>query len=149
MPVQGLTSLTPELSRILKHELTHSFVQQKTHGRAPVWLNEGIAQWMEGSRSKENAAVLVQVYDEKQAMPLGEMEGSWMQLPTAVASYAYAWALANTEYIVQTDGIDDVQKILNSIGEGSSTEAAIQEVLHLSYDELEAETVKYLRKTYM
>src|ERR1700689_5515348 len=149
VPVQGLTSLTPELSRILKHELTHSFVQQKTHGRAPVWLNEGIAQWMEGSRSKENATVLVQVYDEKQAMPLGEMEGSWMQLPTAVASYAYAWALANTEYIVQTDGIDDVQKILNSIGEGSSTEAAIQEVLHLSYDELEAETVKYLRKTYM
>jgi len=42
-----------------------------------------------------------------------------------------------------------VQKILNSIGEGSTTEAAIQEVLHLSYDELEAETVKYLRKTYL
>src|SRR5580704_15055595 len=38
VPVEGLTSLTPELSRILKHELTHSFVQQKTHGRAPVWL---------------------------------------------------------------------------------------------------------------
>jgi tetratricopeptide (TPR) repeat protein len=149
VPVQGLTSLTPELSRILKHELTHSFVQQKTHGRAPVWLNEGIAQWMEGTRAKDNAAVLVQVYEEKQAMPLGEMEGSWMQLPTAVASYAYAWALANTEYIVQTDGIDDVQKILDLIGQGSSTEAAIQEVLHLSYAELEAETVKYLRKTYL
>jgi tetratricopeptide (TPR) repeat protein len=149
VPVQGLTSLTPELSRILKHELTHSFVQQKTHGRAPVWLNEGIAQWMEGTRSKENAAALVQVYEEKQAMPLGEMEGSWMQLPTAVASYAYAWALANTEYIVQVDGIDDVQKILDLIGQGSSTEAAIQEVLHLSYEELEAETVKYLRKTYL
>jgi hypothetical protein len=89
------------------------------------------------------------VYDEKQAMSLGGMENSWMQLPTAVASYAYAWALANTEYIIQTDGIDDVQKILNSIGEGSTTEAAIQEVLHLSYDELEAETVKYLRKTYL
>jgi tetratricopeptide (TPR) repeat protein len=149
VPVQGLTSLTPELSRVLKHELTHSFVQQKTHGHAPVWLNEGIAQWMEGSRSKENAAVLVQVYDEKQAMRLGEMENSWMQLPTAVASYAYAWALANTAYIVQTDGIDDVQKILDLIGQGSTTEAAIQEVLHLSYEELEAETVKYLRKTYM
>jgi hypothetical protein len=114
-----------------------------------VWLNEGIAQWMEGKRSGENAAVLVQVYNEKQAMSLGEMEGSWMQLPTAVATYAYAWALANVEYIVQTDGIDDVQRILNSIAEGNSTEAAIQNVLHMSYEELEKETVNYLKKTYM
>src|SRR5580698_3774259 len=144
VPVQGLTSLTPDLSRILKHELTHSFVQQKTHSLAPIWVHEGIAQWIEGKRSRENAAVLVQVYDEKQALPLGEMEKSWMQLPTSVASYAYAWALANIEYIVQNDGMGDVEKILNLIAAGSSTEAAIQEVLHLNYDELEKETVNYL-----
>jgi tetratricopeptide (TPR) repeat protein len=149
VPVQGLTSLTPDLSRILKHELTHSFVQQKTHGRAPVWLHEGIAQWTEGQRSRDNAAVLVQVYNEKQVLPLGEMESSWMQLPTSVASYAYAWALANVEYIVQAYGMGDMERILNLVGEGSSTEAAIQEVLHLSYDDLEKETVNYLRKTYM
>src|ERR1700674_2391361 len=33
VPVQGLTSMTPELSRVLKHELTHSFIQQKTRWR--------------------------------------------------------------------------------------------------------------------
>ncbi len=149
VPVQGLTSLTPDLSRILKHELTHSFVQQKTHSLAPIWVHEGIAQWVEGQRSRDNAAVLVQVYNEKQALPLGEMEKSWMQLPSSVASYAYAWALANVEYIVQTDGMSDVERILNLIAAGSTTEAAIQEVLHLNYDELEKETVNYLRKTYL
>jgi hypothetical protein len=66
-----------------------------------------------------------------------------------VASYAYAWALANVEYIVQTDGMSDVERILNAIAAGSTTEAAIQEVLHLNYDELEKETVNYLRKTYL
>lgn len=149
VPVQGLTSLTPDLSRILKHELTHSFVQQKTHSLAPIWVHEGIAQWVEGQQSRDNAKVLVQVYDEKQALPLGEMEKSWMQLPSSVASYAYAWALANVEYIVQTDGMSDVERILNAIAAGSTTEAAIQEVLHLNYDELEKETVNYLRKTYL
>jgi tetratricopeptide (TPR) repeat protein len=149
VPVQGLTSLTPDLSRILKHELTHSFVQQKTHSLAPIWVHEGIAQWVEGQRSRDSAAVLVQVYNEKQALPLGEMEKSWMQLPSSVASYAYAWALANVEYIVQTDGMSDVERILNAIAAGSTTEAAIQEVLHLNYDELEKETVNYLRKTYL
>jgi tetratricopeptide (TPR) repeat protein len=149
VPVQGLTSLTPDLSRILKHELTHSFIQQKTHSRAPIWLHEGLAQFVEGQRSRDNAAVLVQVYDEKQAMPLAEMENSWMQLSGPVAGYAYAWALANVEYVVQTDGMGDVERILNRIAEGSSTEAAIQEVLHLNYEDLEKETIVYLRKNYM
>ena len=45
----GTDEVTPDLARVLKHELTHSFVGQKTHGRAPTWLQEGIAQWMEGT----------------------------------------------------------------------------------------------------
>jgi hypothetical protein len=149
VPVQGLTSLTPELSRVLKHELTHSFIQQKTHSRAPTWVQEGIAQWMEGQRSKDNAAVLVQVYDEKQAMTLGQLEGSWMQLSGPIAQYAYAWALGNVEYIVQADGMGDIERILNRIAEGSSTEEAVREVLHANYDDLAQATVVYLRKTYM
>ena len=52
VPVQGLSGVTPELSRVLKHELTHSFVQQKTHGRAPTWMQEGLAQWMEGQAQR-------------------------------------------------------------------------------------------------
>ncbi len=148
VPVQGLTSLTPELSRVLKHELTHSFIQQKTHGRAPTWVQEGLAQWMEGQRSRDNAALLVQIYDEKQAMTPGQMEGSWMNLSGGIASYAYAWALANVEYIVQVDGMGDVERILNRIAAGSSTEAAIQEVLHSSYEDLMLSTANYLKKTY-
>src|ERR1700693_4742733 len=127
IPVQGLTSMTDELSRVLKHELTHSFIQQKTHNHAPVWVQEGLAQWMEGQRSKDNAAVLVQVYDEKQAMALGPLEGSWMRLSSEVAAYAYSWALANIEYIVQADGMGDLERILDRIAEGSSSEGAVQE----------------------
>jgi tetratricopeptide (TPR) repeat protein len=149
VPVQGLTNLTPELSRVLKHELTHSFIQQKTHARAPVWLQEGLAQWMEGKRSKDDASILVQVYEEKQAMALGQMEGSWMQLPGPIAGYAYAWALANVEYIVRINGLSDMERILDHIAEGDSTEAAVQEVLHSNYDDLAQATVAYLRKAYL
>ncbi|HTP45142.1 MAG TPA: tetratricopeptide repeat protein, partial [Candidatus Acidoferrum sp.] len=35
IPVQGLSSVTSELARVLKHELTHSFIAQKTRNRAP------------------------------------------------------------------------------------------------------------------
>jgi tetratricopeptide (TPR) repeat protein len=149
VPVQGLTSMTTELSRVLKHELTHSFVQQKTRGRAPTWIQEGLAQWMEGKRSKDNASVLVQVFEEKQAANLGNLEGSWMNLPGDAAAYAYAWALANMEYIVQGDGMSDVDRILDKIAGGSTTETALREVLHSNYGEVMESTAEYLRKTYV
>jgi len=103
---------------------------------------------MEGKRSAENAAALVQVYDEKQALTLGQLEGSWMSMPADVASYAYAWALANIEYIVQSDGMGDIDRILGLIAEGSSTEVAVREVLRDGYDDLMFATRSYLSKNY-
>ena len=36
---------------ILFHELTHAFVHQMTRAKVPLWLNEGIAQIIDGSRT--------------------------------------------------------------------------------------------------
>ncbi|GAC1665686.1 MAG: hypothetical protein NVS9B4_21310 [Candidatus Acidiferrum sp.] len=148
VPVQGLSSMTEELSRVLKHELTHSFMQQKTHGLAPVWIQEGLAQWMEGKRSAENYSALVQIYGDGHATSLAQLEGSWMGLSGEKAAYAYAWALASVEYIVQAGGLGDVERILERIASGTSAELAIHEVLHCDYRDLSQSTAQYLRKTY-
>jgi tetratricopeptide (TPR) repeat protein len=149
VPVQGLKQLTPDLSRVLKHELTHSFVRQKTRGHAPTWIQEGLAQWMEGKRAGEIARGLVQNFEQKQVKSIAELEGSWIQLPADEAAYAYAWALATTEYIVQVDGMGDMERILDRIATGSATETAVREVLRNDYAELTQSTVHYLRKSYL
>ncbi|HYL63840.1 MAG TPA: hypothetical protein VE077_14570 [Candidatus Methylomirabilis sp.] len=148
VPVQGLSEVTPELSRVLKHELTHSFVRQKTGGRAPTWMQEGIAQWMEGKRAGENAAELLQNFEAGKAIGLSQLEGSWMTLSDDAAAYAYAWSLAGIEFIVQSGGMGDVERILERIGSGSSTEQALRDVLHADYNDLMQATAEYLRKTY-
>ena len=148
VPVQGLTELTPDLSRVLKHELTHSFIQQKTRGRAPTWVQEGIAQWMEGRRSENAATYLIQVYDAKKTIGLKDLERPWTNFPEPIAAYAYAWALANMEFLIQADGIADFQRILERLAAGTPTEEAVHEVLHSSYDDLMRDTADYLRKTY-
>ena len=159
VPVQGLTAVDQDLSRSLKHELTHSFISQKTHAacmglkescaiRAPTWIQEGMAQWMEGQRSGENASVLIQDYASRQELPLGQLEGDWTRMKSDVARYAYAWALANVEYIAQKDGMSDINRILDHIGAGMSTEAALKEVLHSDYNDLMQSTAEYLKKTY-
>jgi len=71
-----------------------------------------------------------------------------MSMPADVAGYAYAWALANIEYIVQSGGMGDIDRILSLIAEGSSTEVAIREVLHDGYDDLMFSTRSYLSKNY-
>lgn len=148
VPVQGLAGVDSELSRVLKHELTHSFVKQKTGGRAPTWIQEGLAQWMEGRRSGEDAAALLQIYDQGHAAPLGPLEGSWMGFGPDAARYAYAWALANVENIAQSGGMSDMERILERIGAGMTTEAAVREVTRNDYNDLMQSTADFLRKNY-
>ena len=149
VPVQGLTSMTPELSRVLKHELTHSFVGQKTGARAPTWIQEGLAQWMEGQRSSQNAAALTQIYADGHAASLGNLEGSWMGLNRDQAAYAYSWALANVEYIIDADGMADIERILEHISAGQPTEAALREVLHSDYADVSQSTNAFLLRNYV
>jgi tetratricopeptide (TPR) repeat protein len=149
VPVEGLSSVTPELARVLKHELTHSFVGQKSGGHCPVWLQEGIAQYMEGKRSRGVAAALSSAYENHMEFSLASYETSWMNLPKESASYAYAWSLAVVESIVAVDGMDDVERILDRIAAQSSAEDAIHAVLRDSYADLMQTTVQYLRKEYL
>jgi hypothetical protein len=133
----------------LKHELTHSFVEQKSHGRAPTWLQEGIAQWMEGRRSSSTAGALVEAAAQGEAPPLATMEGSWMSLSGNSASLAYAWSLAVVESIIDAGGVSDVSRLLDRIATSSSSEAAVQETLHSNYVGLNEQTVAYLKRAYL
>jgi hypothetical protein len=145
VPVQGLDSVTGELSRVLRHELTHSFLQQKTQGRCPTWLQEGVAQWMEGRRIGTVAPSLVEAFDNHLAIPLGDLEISWMKLSTTGASFAYAWSLAVVETILAKGGMSDLEQVLDALTTSATSEQAIHSVLHMDYAELERQTADYLR----
>jgi tetratricopeptide (TPR) repeat protein len=149
VPVQGLTGVTPRLARVLKHELAHSFIRLKSRGNAPVWLHEGIAQWLEGERSGAAAAMLVAAYEKNAHLSLADLESSFLGKSDTVAEFAYAWSLAVVEYIAQSGGLSDIDRILERIGAGSSTESALRSTLRLGYPEIEEETIKYLRRTYL
>lgn len=149
IPVQGLTQVTPELARVLKHELTHSFVGQKSHGRAPTWLQEGVAQWMEGRRSSSAAAALVDAVGEGTAPQFGSLDSSWMGLSGNSAAFAYAWSLAVVESIIDAGGVSDISRLLDRLATSSSTEAALQETLHLNYADLQQQTLTYLKHAYV
>jgi tetratricopeptide (TPR) repeat protein len=149
IPVDGLGTVTDALAHVLKHELTHSFLTQKTRGRCPVWLQEGIAQYMEGKRSGAAAASLFATFNNHMDVSLASYEGSWLNLEPDEAKAAYAWSLANVEAIVAIDGMSQLSLVLDRITAGSTTEDALRDVLQMGYPDLALTTAGYLRRTYL
>jgi hypothetical protein len=146
IPISGLTEVTPELSRVLKHELSHSFINQLTKGRCPQWLNEGVAQVMEGRDvARFGGPQLARIFAAHQQIPLYVLEGSWTRFDSSHAQLAYAEGLAAVSYVRDTYGISDVQRILARIGDGASSEASLRATIHAGYGDLEDEINNYLR----
>lgn len=149
VPVQGLTGMISELSKMLKHELTHSFINQKTGGHCPSWLHEGLAQYEEGQRSRDDAGAFLEAYDQKKiTVPLAALEPSFISLDSERARVAYAWSLAVIEHLVSQYGMGDVVRLLDHMKTAASFEEATRSALRMDYQELQEGTVKYLRKAY-
>ena len=148
IPVSGLSSLTPELARVLKHELAHSFINQLSGGRCPSWLHEGIAQLLEPKSLGGSGHQLAQLFKAQRNIPLNMLEGSFQQFSGSQAYLAYAEALAAVSYINESSGMSDIQRILQALSQGSSTEAAMRSTIHSDYGQLEADLTKYLADKY-
>jgi hypothetical protein len=61
---------------------------------------------------------------------------------------AYDESLAAVEYIRDTYGMSDLQRILERLGQGSSSESALRATIHSGYGQLETEVAKYLVNKY-
>jgi len=148
IPISGMQSVTPELARVLKHELTHSFVSQMSGNRCPTWLNEGIAQIEEGRSSGSNGRQLAQLFASGNEIPFNVLEGSFMNFSAPVATVAYAESLAGAEYIRDAYGISEITRILEMLSQGSSSEAALRTTVHVDYRQFRDEMARALKEKY-
>jgi hypothetical protein len=146
IPLEGVSGITAELARVLKHELAHSFINQITHARCPQWLNEGVAQMVEGRAS--NGAALARLYSQHRQQPLAALEGPFASLPGPAAALAYGESLATVEYIRDQYGFSDVVRMLQRIGGGMTPEEALRATIHSSYSDLDGEVAQALTRRY-
>jgi len=148
IPVSGLTSMTPELTRVLKHELTHSFVRQITVGRCPTWFNEGLAQLEEGATTTGLGTQLARAFVNDHLPTFAELEGSFMGLSNEQVGLAYAKSLAALEYLRDTYGMGEVRRVLKLLPASASVDSLFQDELRLSYGDFEKEVANYVVKRY-
>ena len=108
IPISGVSSVTSELARVLKHELTHSFINQMSGSRCPYWLNEGIAQLLEPRTVDGYGHRLAGLFRVQQEIPLNNLEGSFTRFSSLEASLAYGESLAAVQYINETYSMGDL-----------------------------------------
>src|SRR5262249_13223040 len=115
IPISGLTAVTSDVSRTLRHELAHSFIAMISKGRAPTWLHDGIAQLLEPKASGADARRLAALYKGNHNIPLNELEGPFTKFNNSVAVVAYAQSLISAEYIREVYGMNSLVWILKRL----------------------------------
>jgi tetratricopeptide (TPR) repeat protein len=148
VPVSGLSSMTPALARVLKHELTHSFVRQITLGRCPTWFNEGLAQLEDGTTTTALGTQLARSFVNDHLPPFSALETSFMDLPADEVGLAYAKSLAGLEYLRDTFGLGEISRLLKMMPANPYLSSLLQDELRLSYTAFEQEVANYIVKRY-
>jgi Tfp pilus assembly protein PilF len=144
IPIEGLSSVTSDLARVLKHELAHSFINHLSRGRCPQWLNEGMAQLLEPQSLGPRAPRLAELFKRDRELPLNSLDAGFFSFSGIEAALAYDESLAFVEYLQSRYGISDLLRILERIGQGESPEAALRATIHSDYRQLDDELRAYL-----
>lgn len=148
VPVSGLTDVTPDLSRVLKHELTHSFVHLIALDRCPVWFNEGLAQLEEGSTTASYGSQLARLFSSGKLPAYKDLETSFMSLPPDEVAPAYAKSLAALEFIRENYGMVEVRQMLREMATRRDIGSLIESDLRMTYPDFETAVASYIEKKY-
>lgn len=127
VPIGGIQDLNDDLRRTLVHELTHSFVNSKTSGNCPVWLQEGLAQREEGTTLTSEANERLKKMAETNSMPsMNELGGSFMGASTPQAATLYVASLSFTDYLIDRYRMSSMLALLENLGSGMDFDRAFE-----------------------
>ena len=147
VPVSGLSVMTADLARVLKHELTHSFVRQITLGHCPNWFNEGLAQLEEGATTAGLGSQLARGMAADKIPAFAALEDSFMGMAPEQAGFAYAKCLAALEYLRDSFGMGEVRRMLRLMP-SVDFNTILQDEIRESYPAFEVEVSTYVAKKY-
>ena len=132
----------------LSHEFVHYLVTQKGRNTVPIWLQEGLAKFLEtrwrgppGLAVDEMALNLLQdAARKKQLIPFARMHPSIAMLPTQEqAALAFAEVEAAMRLLFQRGGQAALTELVAAMASGMTDEGAVAQAYGKSFREFEAD----------
>lgn len=121
IPIRGLTHLVPQMKQVLAHELAHCFMASRSRGNAPEWIQEGMAQVVEGKTARHARAELL----------AGRGSGG----TEYDADFSYLKALSQMEFFLERWSAAHLNDLLDHLGRGDDIETSLRATIGTSYAE--------------
>ncbi len=116
---------------VLWHEFCHVVTLQKTNNRMPRWLSEGISVYEELQRDPSWGQSLSPMYKSmllgEDFVPLSELSGAFLNPKSSLhLQFAYFESSLAVRYLIETQGLPLLRKLLVDLGAGVPLEEAFQ-----------------------
>jgi hypothetical protein len=126
--------------RATAHELSHLVVHQVVDtplGGLPRWLDEGLAMYTEGRLEPSYQRTLDQAIRDNGLITVRSLSSSF-PADSELAHLSYAQSYSLVEFIIEEHGRERLAELLRVLAEGAHYDDALQEVLGLDSDGLDA-----------
>ncbi|HEY9071111.1 MAG TPA: hypothetical protein VIV61_12710, partial [Candidatus Ozemobacteraceae bacterium] len=137
LPVPPGTSSPDQLAGAIFHEYCHHLIFLVTDGACPTWLNEGLAQMMEGL-DPQRARQILGTGESAHLMPLARLDGPFTRNATRQqAERLYAQALVAASQLIEEKGMAAVRELLGHLGRKRPLDEAMGMVYGMGLDGLD------------
>ena len=136
--------------RLIRHEYTHAVVSDLSKDGCAVWLNEGLAKYMEyyGLKGDNDApgALLKKQFRAGKLIPFAELQGQFVKIKGRnKVSLAYEQAYSIVGYIVDAYGMWKIKRMLARYADGEDTTTVLGREFHQTPARFEKEWLGSLR----
>ena len=134
-----------ELYNAIKHEYVHAFLAELSDNRIPAWLDEGIAQYLEGQDNPRLAPALRNWLANNPPLALDSLNHGFTTLKGSSVVVAYAESLFITRSLINRYGISKVAKVIKLLGQGESLSRSIELALDREIADIEKDLARQLK----
>lgn len=138
----------------IAHEYIHLVVSYRTRDRAPVWLQEGLAKYLEGHWQQDTGrylsvhqqSLLADALRNDGFVPFEKFRRSMAYLDSGEeAALAFAQVATMVGYLIETAGEEALPPLLERVGDGESAEAVVADLAgHADFEDFRSGWMGYI-----
>jgi hypothetical protein len=125
------------LHRSVKHEYSHAVLSALSGGMIPGWIDEGLAQWIEGDENPALRNSLKAYLKRSSPVPLNLLQGGFTRLAPAMVPAAYAQSLLAVQAMIKAYGVEKIALYLNLLRSGLDKEVAFETAFGITQSDFE------------
>lgn len=144
------SGLFADVEQVLAHEMVHVFIARRLYGytaRLPLWMNEGLAQYLTGDWGDADLAVLQDAVASGAILPLERITARF-PADREGRAVAYAQSYSIVRYIAQRYPPGSLPDLISELKYGRRFETALLYSMGRQPDELEKEWRDHLLEEY-